>query len=203
LTSHSTTLGRALVIIATTSLAAITCSQPPVYVPPSPSPTAPARPGPAPTTVTPVAGTSATATLRDLAGMRVGTATLTDTYSGILVVGSVTGLGLGAHAIHVHSVGRCDAPFTTAGPHFNPHGKQHGFSNPNGPHLGDMPNLDTPAAGTLRFEVLLTGVTLKANNALLDADGAALVIHSARDDYKTDPSGDSGSRIACGVIVGK
>jgi len=192
-----------MLIVATTSFAAITCSQPPVYMPPSPSPAAPARPASPQTTTTPVAGTSATATIRDLAGVRVGTATLTDTYSGILVVGSVTGVGLGAHGIHVHSVGKCDAPFTTAGPHFNPLGKQHGFMNPNGPHLGDMPNLDTPAAGALRFEVLLPGVTLKANNALLDADGAALVIHSARDDYKTDPSGDSGSRIACGVIVGK
>lgn len=202
MTKHSATLGRAL-LMATTSFAAITCSQPPVYMPPSPSPTAPARPASPQTKTTPVAGTSATATIRDLAGVRVGAATLTDTYSGILVVGSVTGLGLGAHAIHVHGVGRCDAPFTTAGPHFNPLGKQHGFANPNGPHLGDLPNLDTPAAGALHFEVLLPGVTLKANNALLDADGAALVIHSARDDYKTDPSGDSGSRIACGVIVGK
>ena len=192
-----------MLIVATTFFAAITCSQPPVYMPPSPSPTAPARPASPQTTNTPVAGTSATATIRDLAGVRVGSATLTDTYSGILVVGSVTGVGLGAHGIHVHTVGKCDAPFTTAGPHFNPLGKQHGFMNPNGPHLGDMPNLDTPAAGALRFEVLLPGVTLKANNALLDADGAALVIHSARDDYKTDPSGDSGSRIACGVIVGK
>ena len=192
-----------MLIVATTFFAAITCSQPPVYMPPSPSPAAPARPASPQTTNTPVAGTSATATIRDLAGVRVGTATLTDTYSGILVVGSVTGVGLGAHGIHVHSVGKCDAPFTTAGPHFNPLGKQHGFMNPNGPHLGDMPNLDTPAAGALRFEILLPGVTLKANNALLDADGAALVIHSARDDYKTDPSGDSGSRIACGVIVGK
>jgi superoxide dismutase, Cu-Zn family len=201
LTISSTTLGRAL-IIATTSFAAITCSQQPVHTPPSPSPTTPARPG-ASVATTPVAGTSATATIRDLAGVRVGTATLTDTYSGVLVVGSVTGLGLGSHGIHIHAVGKCDAPFTSAGAHFNPLGKQHGFENPNGPHLGDMPNIDTPAAGTLRFELLLPGVTLKGNNPLLDADGAAILLHSARDDYKTDPSGDSGSRIACGVIVGK
>ena len=202
MTNSFTTLGRAL-IIATTSFATITCSQPPVYTPPSPSPTAPARPGASPVATTPVAGTSATATIRDLAGVRVGTATLTDTYSGVLVAGSVTGLGLGSHGIHIHAVGKCDAPFTSAGPHFNPLGKQHGFENANGPHLGDMPNIDTPAAGTLRFELLLPGVTLKATNPLLDADGAAIVLHSARDDYKTDPSGDSGSRIACGVIVGK
>lgn len=151
----------------------------------------------------PATGTSATATIRDLNGARVGTATLTDTYAGILVVGSVQNLGLGAHGIHIHGVGKCDPPFTSAGPHFNPLGKQHGFENPNGPHLGDMPNIDTPAAGALRFEVLLTGMTLKGNNRLLDAGGAAIVIHAARDDYKTDPAGDSGSRIACGVIVAR
>jgi len=184
----------------------MSCSQPPVYTPPSPSPTAPARPPASPASTaatTPPSGTSATATIRDLNGARVGTATLTDTYAGILVVGSVMNLGLGAHGIHIHGVGKCEPPFASAGPHFNPLGKQHGFENPNGPHLGDMPNIDTPAAGALRFEVLLTGMTLKGNNRLLDASGAAIVIHAARDDYKTDPAGDSGSRIACGVIVAR
>jgi len=151
----------------------------------------------------PAAGTSANATIRDATGVRVGTATFTDTYSGLLIVGTVMNVGLGAHGVHIHSVGKCEPPFTSAGPHFNPLGKQHGFENPNGPHLGDMPNIDTPAAGALRFEVLLPGVTLKGTNPLLDADGAAIVIHAARDDYKTDPSGDSGSRIACGVVVAR
>jgi Cu-Zn family superoxide dismutase len=131
----------------------------------------------------------------------VGAANFTDTYSGVLIVGNVTGLGLGAHGIHVHAVGKCDAPFTTAGPHFNPASKRHGFQNPQGPHLGDLPNIDTPAAGQLRFEFLLPGVSLKGTNALLDADGASIVIHAGRDDYKTDPAGDSGSRIACGVLI--
>lgn len=203
MTSQTIVLGRAA-IIAMIALTAITCSQPPVYTPPSPSPTAPA-PRPATPTATPAppAGTSASATIRDLAGVRIGTATFTDTYAGVLVVGTATGLGLGAHGIHIHSAGKCDPPFASAGAHFNPLGKQHGFENPNGPHLGDMPNIDTPAAGGHRFEVLLPGVTLKGTNRLLDADGAAIVIHSARDDYKTDPSGDSGSRIACGVIVAR
>jgi Cu-Zn family superoxide dismutase len=129
--------------------------------------------------------------------------TLTDTYSGVLVVGNVTSLGLGAHGIHIHGVGKCEPPFTSAGPHFNPLGKQHGFENQHGPHLGDLPNIDTPAAGTLRFEVLLPGVTLKGTNPLLDKGGSSIVVHAARDDYKTDPSGDSGSRIACGVIVAR
>lgn len=203
MTDHSTALIRVL-FAATIALAAITCSQPPVYTPPSPSPTAPARAPAAPSAATmPASGTSATATIRDLNGARVGTATLTDTYAGILVAGSVTNLGLGAHGIHIHAVGKCEPPFTSAGPHFNPLGKQHGFENPNGPHLGDMPNIDTPAAGALRFEVLLTGVTLKGANRLLGANGAAIVVHASRDDYKTDPAGDSGSRIACGVIVAR
>jgi len=204
LTSQTILLSRAP-FIAMLALLSITCSHPTVYSPPSPSPTAPARPPAAPTAAPspPAGGTSATATIRDLTGTRIGTATFTDTYAGILVVGSVTGLGLGAHGVHIHGAGKCDPPFTTAGPHFNPLGKQHGFENSNGPHLGDMPNIDTPAAGTLRFEVLLPGVTLKGTNRLLDASGAAIVIHSARDDYKTDPSGDSGARIACGVIVAR
>jgi Cu-Zn family superoxide dismutase len=115
----------------------------------------------------------------------------------------VGGVGLGAHGIHVHAVGRCEAPFTTAGGHFNPANRQHGFRNPNGPHLGDLPNIDTPAAGMLKFEFLLPGVTLKAENALLDADGAAIIVHASRDDYMGDPSGNSGGRIACGVITAR
>lgn len=204
LTTKTIVLGRAL-FMATFALITITCSHPAVYSPPSPSPTAPARPSATPPAAAtpPAGGTSATATIRDLTGTRIGTATFTDTYAGILVAGSVTGLGLGAHGVHIHGAGKCDPPFATAGPHFNPLGKQHGFENSNGPHLGDMPNIDTPAAGTLRFEVLLPGVTLKGANRLLGANGAAIVIHSARDDYKTDPSGDSGARIACGVIVAR
>ncbi|HMA22581.1 MAG TPA: superoxide dismutase family protein [Gemmatimonadaceae bacterium] len=198
MTTRSLGLGRSL-IVATTALMAITCSKSTVYTPPSPSPTAPARP----TAAAATPGTSAAATIRDGTGARVGMATFTDTYSGVLIVGTVTGLGLGQHGVHIHAIGKCEPPFTSAGPHFNPLAKQHGFANPNGPHLGDMPNIDTPAAGALHFEVLLPGVTLKGTNALLDADGAAIVIHAARDDYKTDPSGDSGSRIACGAIVAR
>ncbi len=147
--------------------------------------------------------TTATATIRDAAGKQVGTVTLIDTYSGVLLTGSVSDLGLGAHGFHVHAVGKCEAPFTTAGPHFNPAERQHGFRSATGPHLGDLPNLDLPGAGQHKFELLLPGVTLKNENALLDADGAALVIHSTRDDYATDPSGNSGGRIACGVITAR
>jgi len=189
-----------LIIVA----AAAACAAPsPAPVPyPSPSPAAPA----APATVTPKApaspGLTAVATLRDATGTRVGSVTLTDTYAGVLVTGSVNGLGLGAHGIHLHAVGKCEAPaFASAGGHFNPSGKQHGYRSPNGPHLGDLPNLDTPAAGELRFEFLAPGITLRGDNALLDGDGASVVVHSGRDDYMTDPAGNSGARIACGVIT--
>jgi Cu-Zn family superoxide dismutase len=144
---------------------------------------------------------SATAVLHDATGREVGRVRLADTYAGLLIDGTVTDLGLGSHGIHVHSVGRCEAPFTTAGGHFNPGGHQHGFLNQHGPHLGDLPNINTPAAGMLRFEFRLPGVTIRGQNALLDADGASIVVHAGRDDYTTDPAGNSGGRVACGVIT--
>ena len=157
-------------------------------------------PPPARTQPAPAYNATATATLRDLVGGRVGTVTLTDTYAGLLIRGTISELGLGAHAIHIHSVGRCEPPFTTAGPHFNPDNRQHGFKNPRGWHLGDLPNLDTPASGRLTFEFVLPEVTIRGKNALLDGDGAAIIIHTGRDDHMTDPAGDSGARAACGVI---
>lgn len=157
-------------------------------------------PGPS-RTPAPTPGMTATATMHDLAGGRVGTVTFTDTYAGLLIRGTVSELGLGAHAIHIHSIGRCEPPFTTAGPHFNPEGHQHGFKNPKGSHLGDLPNIDTPASGRLTFEFLMPDVSLRAKNALVDGDGAAIIIHASKDDYVTDPAGDSGARAACGVIT--
>jgi len=181
-----------LLAAACSSGSTTTTTRPPVSsAPPPPSRTPPAA----------ASGATATAVMRDLVGGRVGTLTLTDTYAGLLVRGTVSELGLGAHAIHVHSVGRCEPPFTTAGPHFNPEGRQHGFKNPRRWHLGDMPNIDTPASGRLSFEFLLPDVSLRGKNALLDGDGAAIIIHSGRDDLMTDPSGDSGARAACGVIT--
>jgi Cu-Zn family superoxide dismutase len=190
----------ALTFAATTIVA---CSQPaPTPAPPpmasAPLPTSARQTAPPPT---PPPSLSATAVLHDLAGRRVGTVTLTESYAGLIIAGNIAGLGLGAHAIHLHEVGKCVAPFTTAGAHFNPRGKHHGFLSPEGWHLGDLPNLDTPAAGKLKFDLVAPGVTLKGTNALLDADGASIVIHASRDNYYADPSGDSGSRIACGVIV--
>ena len=188
--------GRSALIAAVVAAACSTGSTPTTTrVPVSPAP----PPSRAPQA--PAYSATATATMRDLVGSRVGTVTFTDTYAGLLIRGTISELGLGAHAIHVHSVGRCEPPFTTAGPHFNPENRQHGFRNPNGWHLGDLPNIDTPASGRLTFELVLPGVTLRGKNALLDGDGAALIIHASRDDYVTDPAGDSGARAACGVIT--
>ena len=104
----------------------------------------------------------------------------------------------GIHGLHVHTIGRCDAPgFTTAGPHWNPVGAKHGFNNPAGPHKGDLPNVSVAANGVVQEAVSLPGATF---GSLLDADGAALVLHATRDDYATDPSGNSGDRIACAVL---
>lgn len=176
--------------------AVVACSSPA----PTPQPI-PSRSPPAPAPVIAKPAARATAVIRDLAGNRVGTATFTDSHAGVLISATVSGVGLGAHAVHIHSVGKCEPPFASAGPHFNPENRKHGYLNPAGPHLGDLPNIDTPAAGQLRFEFLLPGVTLTGHNALLDADGASIVIHGSRDDYETDPSGNSGARIACGVIT--
>jgi Cu-Zn family superoxide dismutase len=128
----------------------------------------------------------------------VGTVAVAEVRAGLLVSGTVRGLGLGQHGIHIHAVGKCEAPFTTAGGHLNPNGHKHGFRSADGPHMGDMPNIDTPAAGQYKFEYVVAGVRL---SDLLDSDGAAIVIHAGRDDYMTDPAGNSGGRIACGVIT--
>ena len=116
-----------------------------------------------------------------------------------------TGLPHGIHGLHVHAVGRCDPPdFASAGPHWNPAARKHGMNNPAGPHAGDLPNVEVAANGVLGTTVTLPGATLVggggAAGSLIDADGAALVLHGQADDYVTDPSGNSGPRIACAVL---
>jgi Cu-Zn family superoxide dismutase len=145
---------------------------------------------------------TASAVLKDASGKDVGKATLTVAPSGVLVSLDLAAVPAGEHAFHIHAVGKCEPPdFKSAGPHFNPDETKHGLLNPEGPHAGDMPNLHVPADGKLQVEILDPAVTLSAEAALLDADGAALVIHAAADDYKTDPAGNAGDRIACGVIM--
>jgi Cu-Zn family superoxide dismutase len=150
----------------------------------------------------PAAAQTAKAALKNLDGKDVGTVTLTETPHGVLLSLSVKGLPPGEHAFHVHAVGKCEPPFTSAGGHFNPGGKKHGMMAPEGQHAGDMPNLHIPASGELAVEVQNAAITLEKGkpNSVLDADGSTVIIHAGKDDYKTDPAGDSGGRIVCGVI---
>lgn len=137
-------------------------------------------------------------------GKSIGMVMLQDTPTGVLVVTQLSGLPAGEHGFHFHEKGTCDAKqkFTTAGAHFAPGGTQHGLMVMGGPHGGDMPNQHVGPDGSLEARVLNTGVTLKAGpRSLADLDGSALVIHAKPDDYKTQPSGDAGDRIACAVIA--
>lgn len=142
----------------------------------------------------------AQATLKDPDGKEVGHATLIASQGGVLISLDLTAVPAGERAIHIHAVGKCEPPkFESAGPHFNPEQHEHGVMNPKGAHAGDMPNLHVPESGKLQIEILNSAVSL-TEASLLDADGAAIVIHAKPDDYKTDPAGDAGDRIACGVI---
>ena len=149
---------------------------------------APATAAPAPLTVKMI----------DAKSKSIGTATLTQTPHGVLISVDLHGMTPGVHAIHLHETGKCEPPFKTAGGHFNPAHKQHGFLQAEGAHGGDLPNLDVPANGKVKAEVIAHDVTIEGS--LLDADGAALVVHAKADDYKTQPAGDAGDRVACGVI---
>ena len=148
------------------------------------------------------AAQSAKATLKDKDSKDVGSATLSQTPAGVLIALSVKGLPAGEHAFHIHGVGKCEPPFTSAGGHFNPEKKKHGMMAPDGPHAGDMPNLHIPAGGELVVEVLNGAVTLEKGkpNSLFGPEGTALIIHAGKDDYKTDPTGEAGGRIACGLV---
>lgn len=144
----------------------------------------------------------ALADLKNAKGDVVGTAALWEDAGGVRFFADVQGISPGKHGIHLHAVGKCDPPdFTTAGAHFNPEGKRHGLGNPEGPHAGDLPNLDVGANGAGQLHYLARRVTLGAGPAsLFDADGTAVVIHAAPDDEVTDPTGNSGGRVACGVL---
>jgi Cu-Zn family superoxide dismutase len=151
------------------------------------------------------AGPSARAALKDAQGKDVGTATFTPARNGVKVDVQVADLPPGKHGIHIHAVGQCEPPeFKSAGGHFNPLGKKHGLHNPEGAHAGDMPNLSVAKNGSAKATFTAKGATLgEGAGSLLGADGTALVIHADPDDEKTDPAGNSGTRIACGVIEKK
>ncbi len=148
------------------------------------------------------AAPAARAVLKDAQGNEVGTATFQPQKDGVKIAVQVTGLSPGKHGFHVHAVGKCDPPdFKSAGPHFNPGGKKHGHLNPEGAHAGDLPNLTVGKDGKGQATYTAKEVTLgEGPRSLFGPEGTALVIHADPDDEKTDPTGNSGGRVACGVI---
>lgn len=142
------------------------------------------------------------ALLVDARGADRGRADIYRDTDGLRIELVARGFAPGTYGMHVHAVGQCTPPdFTSAGPHWNPTGVQHGRDNPMGAHHGDLPNLVVEAGEIGRATLRLVGSRFEGDGGLLDADGAAFVIHAGPDDYKTDPSGNSGGRVACGVIT--
>ena len=149
----------------------------------------------------PAAAQSAKATLKNAEGKEVGRAALTQTPAGVLIRLTVKGLPAGERAFHIHGVGKCEPPFESAGPHFNPENHQHGFAVEGGWHAGDLPNVTIPAEGALEIDILATELSVSdGDEKMLDADGSALIVHAGIDDYTTQPTGNAGGRIACGVV---
>lgn len=145
-------------------------------------------------------GDAASAAMMSPEGEALGSVELSQKANGTAIIANLKNLPEGTHAFHVHETGECVPPFSSAGGHFNPTFANHGFDSPGGPHAGDLPNIYVPASGELTFEMFNT--RLAVDDTLLDGDGAAIVIHEGPDDYETDPAGDAGARIACGVLKG-
>lgn len=134
-------------------------------------------------------------------GRPAGTAQLLAAGEGVTVAAALSGLPAGTHAVHLHTTGKCEAPgFTSAGGHLNPAMHQHGKDNPMGAHLGDLPNVEAAANGGAAFSVALSGSKETVLAQIYDADGTAIVVHEKADDYRTDPTGNAGTRLACGVF---
>jgi superoxide dismutase, Cu-Zn family len=138
-------------------------------------------------------------------GSNRGTVKITPTPNGLLLEANLTGFGQGegdrVHAFHVHATGKCEGNFESAGGHYNPTGKEHGYLSPNGPHAGDMPNFLLAADGTARFAAFNPMVRMSGGEAPLnDTDGSAILVHAMADDYTGQPAGMAGGRVACGVV---
>ncbi len=147
-------------------------------------------------------GSTAYAELQTSSGQPAGRATITSTGDGIFISAQLRNLPQGMHAIHLHTVGRCDGPgFESAGGHINQTDKTHGFLSASGEHDGDLPNINVRSDGTAVADLYTAKVIIEGGStALLGGDGSAIVIHSGIDDYRSDPAGNSGPRIACGVV---
>jgi Cu-Zn family superoxide dismutase len=142
-----------------------------------------------------------TATLVDSAGKSIGSASLLASSRGPPLVVRLTGVAPGTHGLHIHEAARCEPPgFESAGPHLNPSRRQHGIRNPAGPHVGDLSNVRVSAAGALDTTLVLDRAVLGSDALGAGAPARALVLHARADDLRTDPSGNSGARIACGVL---
>lgn len=150
----------------------------------------------------PTAPLRTTAQLRNTQNEEVGHATFTQQEDRVRVEVVATNLPSGSHGIHVHEVGSCVPPdFQSAGAHFNPTNAEHGLANPQGPHAGDLPNLEVGPDGAGRLVAVSDRITISPGpHSLFDADGSSLVVHAMEDDQRADPAGNSGARIACGVI---
>ncbi len=151
------------------------------------------------------ASPAAVAIVRNADGKEVGKATFSPASGGVKIQVTVAGLAPGKHGIHLHAVGKCDPPdFKSAGGHLNPADRHHGLENPGGAHAGDLPNLVVGKDGKAKASFTARDTTLgEGKGSLLGPDGAALVIHADADDQKSDPAGNSGARIACGVVEKK
>jgi Cu-Zn family superoxide dismutase len=199
---------RALLTAATLAAAAPALAQAPQAAPAAQAPAqgtpaqgAPAQGAatPAPAKKAPPKGETAKAMVKDAQGKDVGEITFEQTAQGVLVRGTLSNLPPGQHAFHVHETGKCDAPdFKTAGGHFNPSKKAHGIMSPKGKHHGDLPNLHVGQDGRVQFDMFAQhGLTVKS---MFDKDGSSVMVHTKEDDYHSDPTGDAGGRIACGVV---
>ena len=138
--------------------------------------------------------------VKDRNGASWGEVTLTETPHGLLVQGKLSSVPPGEHAIHIHETGQCEADFATAGGHLNPDRRKHGILAPEGKHGGDLPNLQVGADGRAQFDFFAHGLKL---TDIQDPDGAAVIVHAGVDDYRSDPAGNAGDRIACGVVTRK